>query len=57
MQFHIQLIIVCTIHQTHGLTFDHLTFYPNGIYKHALTFKTLSHIKNKNKITSFNFYK
>jgi hypothetical protein len=47
MQFHIQLIIACTIDQTQGLTFDHLTFDPNGIYKHALTFITLSHIKNK----------
>jgi len=61
MQFYIQLIIACTIDQTQGLTFDHLTFGPNGTYKHASTFITLSHIKNKNKKqkkkTSFNFYK
>jgi len=49
MQFYIQLIIACTIDQTQGLTFDHLTFGPNGTYKHASTFITLSHIKNKNK--------
>jgi hypothetical protein len=49
MQFHIQLIIACTIDQTQGLTFDHLTFDPNGIYEHALTFITLSHIKKLNK--------
>jgi hypothetical protein len=45
MQCHIQLIVACTIDQTQGLTFDHLIFYPNGIYKHALTFITFSHIK------------
>jgi len=46
MQFHIQLIIACTIDQTQGLTFDHLTFDPNGIYKHVLTFTTFSILKN-----------
>jgi hypothetical protein len=48
MQFHIQLIIACTIDQTQGLTFDHLTFDPNGIYKHVLTFTTFSILKNYN---------
>jgi hypothetical protein len=46
LQFHIQLIIACTIDQTQGLTLDHLTFDPNGIYNHDLTFITFSHIKN-----------
>jgi hypothetical protein len=37
MQFPIQLTIGRTIYQTQGLTFDYLTFDPNGIYKHGLT--------------------
>jgi hypothetical protein len=49
MQFHIQLIITCNIDQTQGLTFDHFTFDPNAIYRHALTFLTFSHIKNNQK--------
>jgi hypothetical protein len=45
IQFHVQLIITCTINQTQGLTFDHLTFDPNGIYKHVLKLITRPHIK------------
>ncbi len=32
MQFPIQLVVACTIHQAQGLTYDHLTFDPNGVY-------------------------
>jgi hypothetical protein len=46
MQFPIQLVATHVIHQAKGLTLDHLTFDPNGVYKHCLTYTTLSHLKN-----------
>jgi hypothetical protein len=50
MQFPIQLVATRTIYRAQGLTFDHLVFDLNGIYKHGLTYTTLSHIKKKNNI-------
>jgi hypothetical protein len=50
IQFPIQLTATCTIHQAQGLTLDHLAFDPNGVYKHGLTYATLSCIKNKENI-------
>jgi hypothetical protein len=42
IQFPIQLVIACTIHQTQGLTFDRFAFDPSGITNHNLTYITLS---------------
>jgi ATP-dependent exoDNAse (exonuclease V) alpha subunit len=50
MQYPIQLATTCTIYQAQGLTFDHLAFDLNGVYKHGLTYTTLSHIKNKENL-------
>jgi hypothetical protein len=50
MQFPIHLVITCTIHQTQGLTLDQLTFDPNGVYKHGVTYITFSCIKNKENL-------
>jgi hypothetical protein len=50
MQFPIQLVEPCTIYQAQGLTFDHLAFDLNGVYKHGLTYITLCHIKNKENL-------
>ncbi len=50
MQFPMQLATTHTIYWAQGLTFDHLSFDLNGIYKHGLTYITLSHIKNKENL-------
>jgi hypothetical protein len=50
MQFPIQLVATRTIYRAQGLTFDHLVFDLNGVYKHGLTYTTLSHIKKKENI-------
>jgi hypothetical protein len=47
MKFPIQLAVRHIIHRTQGLIVDYLAFDPNGVYKHGLTYITLSHIKNK----------
>jgi hypothetical protein len=41
-QFPIQLVATCTIHRTHGLTLDYLTFDPTNVYKHGLTYISFS---------------
>ncbi len=46
-QFPIQLDATCTIHQAQGLTLDYLTFDPTNVYKHGLTYTTLSRVKTK----------
>ncbi len=46
-QFPIQLVATRIKHQTQGLTFDYLTFDPTNVYKHGLTYKTFSCLKNK----------
>ncbi len=46
-QFPIQLATTCTIHWTQGLTLDYLGFDPINIYKHGLTYITLSHVNKK----------
>jgi hypothetical protein len=51
MQFPIQLVEPCTIYQAQGLTFNHLAFDPNGVYKYGFTHTTFFCIKNKE-----NFY-
>ncbi len=50
MQFPIQLATTRTIYRTQGLTFDHLAFGLNGVYKHGLTYTTFSHIQNKENL-------
>jgi hypothetical protein len=55
MQFPIQLVATCTIYQAQGLTFDHLAFDLNGIYKHGLTYITLCHINNKENLYLLQF--
>ncbi len=50
IQFPIQLGSTSTIHRTQGSTLHHLAFDPNGVYKHGLTYATLSCIKNKENL-------
>ncbi len=57
MKFPIQLIVAHTIHRTQGLTFDHLAFDLNRVYKHGLTYTSLSCTKTNKISTSFNLYK
>ncbi len=52
-QFFVQLVVTRTIHRTQGLTFDYLTFDPTKVYKHGLTYTTISHVKKKKKILPF----
>jgi hypothetical protein len=47
IQFPIQLVATHTIHQTQGLTLDHLAFDPNGVYKYGSRLSKLSCMKNK----------
>jgi hypothetical protein len=47
IQFPIQLVVAHTIHQTQGLTLNHLTFNPSGITKHGLTYTTLFQVRFK----------
>jgi hypothetical protein len=56
IQFPIQLVATHTIHCLQGLTFDHLTFDPNGVTKHGLTYTTLSKICPKNICIYFLHY-
>jgi hypothetical protein len=46
-QFPIQLATTHTIHSTQGLTLDCLGSDPINVYKHGLTYITLSHVKKK----------
>ncbi len=41
------MVATRTIHRAHGLTFDYLTFDPTNVYKHGLTYTTLSRVKKK----------
>jgi hypothetical protein len=49
-QYPIQLTTTCTIHRSQGLTFEFLTFDPNGIHHHGLTYTTLSHVRKKENL-------
>jgi hypothetical protein len=42
IQFRIQLIAIKTIRRSKGLSLDELVFYPTNIFKHGLTYITLS---------------
>ncbi len=57
MQFPIQLVVTCTIHWAQGLTLAHLAIDLNGVYKHGLTYITLSCIKINKIFTYFNLCK
>jgi len=46
-QFPIQLVMTRTVHQAQGLTLDYLTFDPNNVHKHGLTYTKLFHVKKK----------
>jgi hypothetical protein len=46
-QFPIQSVVACTIYWAQGLTLDYLTFNPTNVYKHNLSYTTLSHVKKK----------
>jgi hypothetical protein len=56
-QFFIQLVTTCTLHQTQGLTLDYLAFHLTNVYKHGLTYKTLSRVKKRRFFTFFNLCK
>ncbi len=47
IQFPIQLVATHTIHCLQGLTFDHLTFDPNGVTKYGSTYIKFSKIHSK----------
>jgi hypothetical protein len=44
IQFHIQIIVGCTIHHAQGLTLELLAFNPVDVTKHGLTYTTLFQI-------------
>ncbi len=50
IQFPIQLATTRTIHCCQGLSLDELVFDPTNIKKHWLTYTTLSHIQEKEKL-------
>ncbi len=52
-QFPIQLVITRTIHRAQGLTLDYLIFDLTNVYKHGLTYPTLSCVKKKGKSLPF----
>ncbi len=48
-QYQIQPVATCTIHRFQGFTVDYLTFDPNGVHHHSLTYTTLSRVSKKLK--------
>ncbi len=56
-QFPIQLVITRTLHRTHGLTLDYLTFDPNNVHKHGLTYTKKIHVKKKEFFSFYNVCK
>jgi hypothetical protein len=46
-QYSIQLVVTRNVHLVQGLTFDYLTFDPNIVHKHGLTYTKHFRVKKK----------
>jgi len=46
-QFPIQVVVASIVHQAQGFTLDYLTFDPNNVHKHGLTYTKLFCVKKK----------
>jgi len=56
-QFPIQLVVTRIVHRAHGLTLDCLTFDPNNVHKHGLTYTKKFMLRKKKFFTFYNICK